>query len=271
MKRIVVISDLHSGHRLGLTPQSAEKDAGEDEYKQYVYRRAIWDFYTRTLDGLKPIDILVANGDLIEGKGTKNGAKELIATQRTQQIRWATEAVEYAGAKEHYFTFGTGYHVGPEDDWEIEVAQEFGGAIKNVQYLTVNGLTLAFRHHVGGSQSVPGRFTPLNSYRFWQLLWSFDGEFPRPDVSVASHTHQYLCVRDRFGMAINTPGLQGYGSDYGARRMNAVIDVGLISFDVEDKTQWTHKFHRLVHTGVLASVATKAGESKSILTRLLKR
>jgi len=256
MKRVVVLADLHCGHRVGLTPPAVDNGDVDDDHV-YQYRRAIWNFYTKIVDSLKPIDIVIANGDLIEGKATKNGGVELIASDRTKQIRWATECLAYANPKQWFFTFGTGYHVGPEDDWETPIAEHFGGTIKSVQYIDVNGLVICARHHVGGSQSIPGRFTPLNNYRTWKLLWSFDGEFPRPDVSIVSHVHYFQVIQDRLGWAMSTPALQGYGSNFGARRMGGYVDVGLISFDVEDKNRWNFTPFLLKHTGALRSTAAR--------------
>lgn len=51
MKRIVFLSDIHAGHRLGLRR--------EDGYPW-------WEYFRSEIDDLKPIDICVVNGDAIE-------------------------------------------------------------------------------------------------------------------------------------------------------------------------------------------------------------
>lgn len=253
MTRVVVISDLHCGHRVGLTPPDVDNGG-----KAHDYRRALWNFYAETIDSLKPIDILVCNGDAIEGKGAKNGGIELIAPDRSAQVEWATKCIAYADARQHFFTYGTGYHTGGEDDWENLVAREFGGDIKSLQFINVNGLVFAFRHCIGSSQSPAGRAGPISRDRLWQLIWSINDERPRPDISVYSHVHYYTMVEDRNGTGFSTPALQGYGTDFGARILGGTVDFGLIKFDVEDKYTWTSSPYRLVHRGALATVATQA-------------
>ena len=66
MKRVVVISDLHCGHRAGLTPpgwQYQENDQDLERAKFGEIQRSIWNFFSEEINKLKPIDSCFVLGD----------------------------------------------------------------------------------------------------------------------------------------------------------------------------------------------------------------
>ena len=78
MKRIAVISDLHCGHVVGLTPPRWQSAVGLVGEKIAAMQKTLWDLYTEEMDAIKPIDVLIVNGDCIDGKGKRSGSTELI-------------------------------------------------------------------------------------------------------------------------------------------------------------------------------------------------
>lgn len=245
--RIVSVSDFHCGNIAGLTPPQFNPDS-PDGYKMFVYRRNMYDWFLGEIQKLQPIDLCVANGDLIDGKGAKTGGTEQIALSRPKQIEMAIQALKDIGAAEYAFTYGTGYHTGPEDDLELPIAQEFGGKIEDVYTRNVNGLVMRWRHHIGGSQSPTGRATPLLRQQEWDILWSIDGEFEKADVQLFSHVHYFQSYTNRFGTAFTHPALQGLGgSQLGARRLGGIVDFGFLHFDVTAREDWTWKVHKGNH------------------------
>jgi hypothetical protein len=120
-KRMVVIADFHSGHEYGLTPPDwwAREDAGNERVaKAGKFQRELWRFYTQAIDELRPIDILIVNGDVIEGKGERSGGVELITADRHEQVRMGRDIINYAQAKCIRILYGTRYHVGRDEDFE---------------------------------------------------------------------------------------------------------------------------------------------------------
>lgn len=106
IKRIVVLSDLHCAHRVGLTPTSWQI-ADNPLYKHFLtFEKKVWKFFTDTIKALQPIDILVVNGDCIEGKGEKSGSTELLEADRNIQCDIAAECINFCKAKEIIMTFG---------------------------------------------------------------------------------------------------------------------------------------------------------------------
>ncbi len=78
-KRLVIISDLHCGHRAGLTPPDWQSDFRKNSKTQRnkfaELQRELWQFYADTINDLRPVDVLVVNGDAIDGKGSLSGGQ----------------------------------------------------------------------------------------------------------------------------------------------------------------------------------------------------
>src|SRR3989304_7748253 len=126
-KRIVVISDLHSGHILGLTPPAWDADSPDRraEYlkKAFKQRRHIWDFYSATLKDLRPIHALIVNGDAIDGSGERQAGREMLVVDKNDQCEVAAECIKEARAKNVLLTYGTGAHTGKDVDFGKNIAK----------------------------------------------------------------------------------------------------------------------------------------------------
>jgi len=248
MKRIVTVNDLHCGNVAGLTPPNFNPRSEEEE-KMFKYRAALYRWYKNEMDKLQPIDICVCNGDAIDGQGKKTGGTEQLTTDRLKQIDMATRCLLDINATKYYFSFGTGYHVGPEEDMEREIAKNFDAPIKDVTTIEMRGVVMKWRHHIGTSQSPQGRATALLKEQQWDLNWAWDGEFPFADILTFGHAHYFEHVMNRLGAIFISPGLQGLdGSSYGGRRMGGTVDFGFLHFDVEDNGEYSWRIHRLPQT-----------------------
>jgi len=239
-KRVLVLSDSHCGHEVGLTPPNWNPDKATSKMSEY--REYLWWQFSEAVKKLKPIDILVANGDLIDGRGERLGGVELIVHDRMDQSEMATDIIQFVGAKKVFITRGTDYHVGYEESWENLVAERLkADRIGDVINLDVNGLMFNFRHHIGGSQTPIGRTTPLAREGVWNELWAQRKGFPRANVIVRSHVHYHAYAGIPDQIMMTTPGLQGYGTRYGERRLSGLIDFGFVYFDVENEREYTWK------------------------------
>lgn len=247
-KRVVVISDLHCGHMAGLTPPDFDVILRQDgvRYKAMLARRRLWKFYADTIESLRPIDVLIVNGDCIDGKGEKSGGTELIVTDRNEQVKMAAAAINYCKARKVYFAYGTAYHVGTVEDYEDEVAAKTHAVkIGSHDWLDVNGLVFDYRHFISPSSMPYGRATPIFRERIWNILWNEWGEYPKSDVLIRSHTHTFAFCGGFGWLGIITPGLQGIGTKFGARHCSGTVDFGLIHFDVTSKENWEWHHHIL--------------------------
>jgi len=269
MKRVVVIGDLHSGHRVGLTPprwQWKVSDGFNKYERSGAIQRGIWNWYRDTIITLKPIDVLVINGDAIDGTAIKSGGTELISTDRNDQVDMAIEAIQLAEAKEVYMTYGTAYHTGEGEDWEKIISDKIEAKkIDDQLFLVVDGITFDFKHHIGSS-SAPGRPTgALAREAIWAMVNEECERQPKSDILIRSHVHYFSMaqgLRDD-QMLFTMPALQGPGSKYGGRRCSGKVDIGLMSFDINGKENISWTKH-LLHAKFLAKQAIETLSSSSM-------
>jgi hypothetical protein len=245
-KRLLVISDTHCGHEVGLTPPHWNPKGVADRAAMEKYRNWMWDGFVSMVEPLKPIDILVHNGDAIDGRGDRIGGVEGIFADRNQQCRMAADVIKWVGAPKVLIARGTDYHVGREENFEDTIAGLVNAdRIGDIVTADVNGVSFQFRHHIGGSQVPHGRGTALLREQLWNELWHVENGFPMANVIVRSHVHYHQAVQSFDRLALTTPGLQGYGTRYGERRLSGIIHFGIVYFDVYNKEDFTWRAKRL--------------------------
>ena len=242
-KRVLVISDEHTGHNLGLTHPSDDFDDGTTHY---LVRRTIWEWYAPLVKRLKP-NIVIVNGDCIDGDGKKSGGTEQLTTDRIKQCKMAVKTLKVIPGKPKFFmSYGTGYHTGNDEDFENIIADKIGAEkIGAEDTIDVNGLLINYRHHIGRSGIPHGRHTAVAKERLWNLMWAERGEYPKADVFIRSHVHYHAFCGGPGWLAMTTAGLQGYGSKYGARVVTGTVDVGMTHFDIWSREKWEWKSHIL--------------------------
>lgn len=244
-KRVVVIADLHCGHRVGLTPPDWQSDAPGGKY--LLIQEQLWDVYAGYIDSVKPIDYLFVNGDSIDGKGERSGGTELITTDRTKQINMAYDCIMYAGCSNIVSTIGTPYHVGEAEDWEVMLGKELGTiATKSHEWPRIDGITFDLKHQASGSSQIPhGRATPLGREKLWNMIWAEYDAQPKSDIIIRSHVHFAVSFVEPHWIGIFTPALQGAGTKYGARRCSGLVHFGITVIDIYpgDNLQERIKWH----------------------------
>jgi len=245
-KRVVIVSDFHSGHVVGLTPPDWHQHFTRDHQwnKFATLQRQLWKFYSSTIKSLGKIDLLIVNGDCIDGRGEKSGSTELITVERTNQVEMAVLCIQEANADKVVMTYGTPYHTGQQEDWEKHIAQDVkADKIGAHEWISVNGTIFDCKHHISSSSVPYGRHTAAARERLWNVLWNEHEEQPKANVIIRSHVHYFDYCGEAQWLAMTTPALQGMGSKFGARKCTGHVDFGLIHFDVEQDGSYTWMPH----------------------------
>ncbi len=241
MKRIVVIGDTHCGHEFGLTPPAWQyrQDGHPRIAKAAKFQRALWKFAVEALEDLKPIDILIVNGDAIDGKGEKSGGVEQITTDRLEQCEMAAEYINLAQAKQVRILHGTRYHVGKDEDFEQVICDKVSGnvSIQGHGFFDVNGCILDVKHKVGGSSVPHGRHTAIARAHLWNQLWAAHGRQPQANILLRSHDHYFVYAGGPGWVGIVCPALS-YGTSFGIRECEGIVNVGLLNIDIDNAGGW---------------------------------
>jgi len=230
-KTIAIISDTHCGSIYGLTPPTFFRKADK---KYYDLQSESWDRYALMADKWKTPDILLANGDMIEGTQSKQGGAELITPDRNTQSDMAIEALKLWDAKRILMTYGTKYHVGEQaEDFEYGIAKQLGATIEGRLFFTVEGMTFDVRHKVNSSAVPHGRATALLRETMWNLIKEAQNTGPKVNVVVRSHAHYHMWVETPGKVSFITPALQLSRGRYGARECVGETHWGAIRLTVD--------------------------------------
>lgn len=243
MQRIIFMGDMHCGHVAGLTPPGYAPTKGPFAKLQ----KEMWKAYTGFISELGTPDVLVVNGDAIDGRGERSGGRELWSSDRYAQCHAAIDCINAWNAKKVFMTYGTAYHTGHYTDFENFIADSVKGEIHNELNLDAHGVLINVRHHIGSSSVPHGRATALLRELMWNSLTSQSFKSVEANVLIRSHVHyhQYAGTHDK--LAITLPALQAAQSIYGARVCSGVVHWGLVSMEIneEGNIKWSAHIKQL--------------------------
>lgn len=254
IKRVLLFADSHCGSETGLTPPSYQYQIISDPPSEEVRIRNKWakqqyegwNWFIKTLDILRPIDICMINGDCIDGTGHRSGGTEQITTDRKQQVAMAIECVNQIQANRYTMTFGTPYHCGNDEDFEIDIAKHLDCKIGGHEWESVNGVVFDLKHKQSNCKNPS---TSLFNEIIDNREWADVEEQPKANVLVRSHTHRFCIHKTENTLGISTPALQTYGTKFGARQCSRKIQFGLVALDVWPDGEIIEQIHIARLTG----------------------
>ena len=247
LKKILAIGDLHCGSLVGITPPSWFINPKRNKSIASL-QREMWDNYLEMLKEVGHVDILIVNGDVIDGKGHKSGGSELLTSDLIEQCEIACEVIKEIDFEKVYFTYGTPYHVSSSgEDFEKLVSDKVGGTIYDQLLLDVEGVQIDVKHKVGSSSVPNGRFSPVARQRLWDVLSSARDERASSTVFLRSHVHYFTHCGESDWIGFTLPALQAPGTKFGARQCTGTVDWGMVSFTVDNGrvTSWESKIENL--------------------------
>jgi len=248
-KMVLIVSDFHCGHNVGLTPPEwrldfKSKNIKTKRSKYCKIQGECWNFIKDELKQLGKPDICIANGDLIDGRGEMSGGTELITVDRQEQCDMAVDCLKMFNADRYVLTYGTAYHVGKLEDYENLIAEKISAeSIGSHEWIDVNGIIFDVKHHIGSSGIPHGRYTAIAKDRLWNTIWAQHEEQPKSDIIVRSHVHYMAGSFSPDWMGFTTPALQAMGSKYGSRRCSGTVDFGFVVFYVKKNGEYRWESH----------------------------
>lgn len=234
-KKVLVIGDLHCGSMSGLTPPQWIVSKGRNSFFSKL-QEEMWEHYIETINDFGKVDILVVNGDVIDGKGTRSGSTELLTSDMLEQTDIAIEALSQIKANKIFFTYGTPYHTASPtgEDFDKIVANAFKAPIHDELNLKVDGVLFNIKHKVGSSSSPYNRAATIGKHRLWDELQSIRHEDEKASVYLRSHVHYFSYCGESDWVGFTLPALQSNQTKYGARQCVGATDWGLCMFKVEN-------------------------------------
>ena len=296
--KVVAIADLHVGSHWGLADPSV---TGAFTKGKQIQERLFEKWKKSTQGEWSNPDVLVLDGDIVDGQGQKDGGSLQWTTNIEDQINHCVDLVRMWNARKIYVIWGSKYHVGIGRDTgmcaEELLAQKLGGEEYPNQehlpeeyrqrsgihwFLTFEGTTVHFSHHVGFSRVFHYMSTPvaremmnarLNDpmrHKLEQLYQNKDISFRdlssemenlstyKTRIIVRGHAH-YFWMNDSGGsIGIVLPSWQGTTPFMLERNPLGFSHIGFVGFDFQPKGKFTiykdvvrtDKFQDIPHTKV---------------------
>ncbi len=217
--RIGVVSDLHVGSIYGLMPPGFETSAGSVASLN-IGQRYLWDCWTDARKRIGKLDALILNGDVIDGRQSRQGGSEFALPMLEDQSEAAVRSMRYFTATsgnrnvQIFCLQGTTYH-DEEAGREMEVVAQRLSAVqysglgtgrycKEVLDLTLDNVTLNFAHGISVSSGLY-RATAPDREALWSALAGKEGRSLKADCVVRSHAHYFCHIEHPTKHAIITP------------------------------------------------------------------
>jgi hypothetical protein len=252
---VVIVADLHCGSRAGLTSEPQNRT-----------QEILLEKWEENIDAWGRPDILIVNGDAVEGKGKPNPT--LTQHDGILQAQDSFKLLKMWDAKTYLFSYGTNFHTankGGGEDWEYLICSLMNewkpgcAQIRDYWGQIEVGKTVLYAKHKVDRSSVPhGKATPVLREAYWGQILSMTGETEKKaDIYIFSHVHYFLKIEDDLAATIITPAWQARGSKYGNRKCSATnISLGSVrlrilpsrkkwyfeSFRFHIPNQWAGKF-----------------------------
>ena len=254
-KTILVLSDVQDGHKLSICssqPKYSQAPPAEPTiYQPNKVQKALYKAWEEVAKEWKRPDILVLNGEPIEGQQYKNMGTEVWTTDLNDQLEDAKVLIDMFDAKKIYCTRGSDYHVSlkgvplEEAFGQMVGAEKVGGYYAPYEiYLEEEGVVFNFAHHVGYNMEFY-RSTALT--REMALMKLNESHKWKADVIVRSHVHYFWYVGSTSHMTMSTPCWKL--ADWFMQRKGpggAVPDIGAVRFTVDKgKYTWEKKIYKL--------------------------
>lgn len=195
---LVCLGDIHAGSKAAVCVPGMELTEDGGKVPHSAAQRGLYDAWHSLAKEWKNPDILVCNGDAIEGQARKESGVGCWSTDLDDQLECAALLLKEYNAKRTYLIDGTGYHVdagGKSLEHHLGLAldaEKIGGYKKRSAdelFLRVGEVTFHFSHHISVGTGWY-KTTPLARELVFALLNESDKH--RVDVIVRSHVH-YFC------------------------------------------------------------------------------
>lgn len=186
------MSDLHAGSRVSPWPDTAGAEAmclpDGSRFAGVRYMTECWNHFA---ENMPKVDLLVLNGDIIEGDQYRDKSRKLVAVSPAEQVQAAIEllAPVVGKAKEAIRVTGTEYHDGRDDPLSTldehfkieEHEQMFDLELRGEKVLNV-------AHHPHGGAVMYKGTKMEKEYLSSVVSWA-EGHTRKPTWIVRSHLH----------------------------------------------------------------------------------
>ena len=198
MKTLLALGDLHIGNEGAIMPEEVNTEEcspgrNRRHFPNEIQRILLKKWYEMVDECPRP-DILLLNGDLVDGKNYKESGMGCWTTDAALQAKTLAVLVKMLKPRQIIATSGSPYHSDRNPNLDKIAVEACGGTFKGgYASIEINSHRVYAQHKVSVSKSSwQYRSTPLG--RALVLAALQESEFGHYDVVLKSHAHYYAYV-----------------------------------------------------------------------------
>lgn len=188
-----VLADLHCGSKWGMLPPD------DPSHKQNVGQRYLWECWEWIASNWPRLDLLVLNGDLIDGPQSKSRGHGILTADLSEQAEMAERClrplVDKLRPRKIARTAGTPYHEGRDGalkllDSHLGILQSRVAEECDPFDIDLGGTVVNVKHHPEGSAALYVG-TVQDRETIWATIAEHRQGLPEAKILVRSHLHMY--------------------------------------------------------------------------------
>jgi hypothetical protein len=227
-----VIGDVHAGSDSAVSPAEIELDSGNVISANEVQLALLHEF-EKMCDTVGKVDLLILNGDLVDGQNYIGKGKGILTSDMARQVDTAVEVISNINFRKVVGCSGTPYHVERNPNLDKMVIEKLGGVCLDEVSITVEETRIYANHRT----SIRMNGNRAQSITTDMIMSELNAESfgKKVDVIFKSHAHYYMCVDNSRTLGFVCPCWKG--RDEYARSATSPFSflphIGYIVLDVE--------------------------------------
>ena len=242
---VLPIADTHTGHVTGLIPPEYDPKPAKSrasELELYHFRRGLWKFFTAGVDKLRPIEVAIGMGDVVDGpdRGASDYPGQTLIHDRGIQAEAAAAIFNWVGANKVIAIHGTPRHTGKEESWEEQAYR----LVRNVKHVGVRevcdiaGLRIQIKHNLSRSSTPYGQPSILTKSAVMQELAALHEREVKAPLMLRAHVHMLVGVVSAYWQIWSLPSLQGATRYADGNGDGPTADMGMFWIKVRNAQSW---------------------------------
>jgi len=239
------IADMHTGHVTGLIPPEYDPEPDESrthEYELWRFRRGSWQFFTVAVAKLRPINIAMLMGDIVDGpdRSARDYPGQTLIHDRGVQAEAAAAIINWVGAEKVVAVHGTPRHTGTEESWEEQAFRQIHNIVHvgTREVWDVAGLRVQAKHNLSRSNTPYGQSGMLSKSAVMQELAALHEREVKAPLMLRAHVHLFVGVTTAYWQIYALPALQGATRYADGNGDGPMADMGLVWIKVRNAQSW---------------------------------
>lgn len=238
-KRVLVIGDTHIGADVGLSTEEIVLSSRNRISANEVQLALLKEFYDM-IDEVGTVDILVLNGDLVEGTNYYSEGVGSLTTCMDTQAKVAYELLSQIKCRRIVGCSGTGYHVKKNPNLDRRIIEDLGGVCMDEVGLNI-GQTRFYANHRTSVRMNQWEARPQSVAKDILMAELNAMDFGRFDIICKSHAHYYIGLDNGNSVGFVCPCFKGR-DEFAKRSVNPFAfnpAIGYLMFDIGDNGNFT--------------------------------